>query len=1412
MLHESVCYLFHDEHTTKMTWKQFRYSLHCRPLPFTAWLTLWMFFISGILVLSLKPSDTYVSDGVQTYRVTKRDLPSRLRRLLLHLLLTKSLSGSSEGVPSSFFQPYYELASHHLNREISFNAYMGQLQDHGQPRIMDFDADRVDIALDNCASLSLTGELSDLIDPRPIPPKLCKGVGSGMVTHMGTWKLQVTDDQGRKLILEDREVGFLPGLDSRVFSVSNWVTQRNALRNDTLHDGIITTAGGETWFKWNRLANRFRNTMTLHHRSKGIPVTRAKILGTSDHEAYLSCFSIPILEFNDDDEAKEETEYTPKFIPRRQKRDPPPTNDENVPNASRPQTDFSTPSVPTTIPKTTCSDEDLLMHYHLRFGHLPFGRLKQAARQGLIPRRLSNCETPKCAGCLFGKLKRQAWRSRLQPGKIGGKVDKPGDIVSVDQLESKTPGLIPQIKGILQKKRFTVATIFVDHFSGFTYVHPQASTSAEDTVQAKLSFERYASRFGVTIRHYHADNGAFATKLFRQAVADAQQTQTFCGVNAHHQNGVAEKKISSLTELTRSMLLHAKHHNPFVNDSLWPFALCHAADIDNSFPTTANTQSPVEKFSGVFARPKLKHFQPWGCPAYVLTNSLQTNSKQPKWEERSRIGVYLGQSKEHATSVSLILHPRTGHVSPQFHCVFDPTFETIKNLGNFAKFWPTSPAETFPTSKLKDYSNTSTKNLLWIYDDDDDKTDTTVVTSNTSNQGDQFPSIPPEPEEPEDHSAPDFFEPETPESAPQFVTPSEDVPTHVPEVRPPPLPGEYTGPQTRSRTLKENEGAQPPAENEGAPTTTRSGRTIKPNPKYSDSPVQAKLSLLYAYTAITGMLSDSTYNVMHPFAFVSSLADKDTMTFSEMLKQDDRDSFLQAMEKEVQDHVDRKHWRIATREEKARLGNTGRVIMAVWSFKRKRNPFGVVTKYKARLCAHGGQTQQGIHYEESYSPVVSWTTVRLLLTLSQIHGWHTRQIDFVLAFPQAQTNTDLYMEVPQHFEVKNGELLRNANAPKPRDQPHILKLLKNLYGLKDAGFTWFEHLKKGLRARGFRQSICEPCLFIKDNLILLTYVDDCIAFCAEKKPIDDFIESMKKDYDLTDEGDIGAYLGIQISKHGNEYHLTQPALIKRICETVPLKDQRLHNTPADRILTREGEPRKSNFHYRSAVGQLNYLTGTTRPDLMVATHQCARFSADPRLQHEQAVKRIVRYLKRTSDKGLILKPDTSRGLECNVDADFAGGFNKLTSDDPSTCYSRTGYIVWYAGCPIIWQSKMQTTIALSTTEAEYIALSTALRDVIFVMNLLRELVSFGVTLIKATPKIKCKVFEDNVGALELAKTPKMRPRTKHIAIQYHHFRKEVEDGNITIQHVRSEEQVADIATKPLPFQLFSHLRYKLMGW
>ena len=195
------------------------------------------------------------------------------------------------------------------------------------------------------------------------------------------------------------------------------------------------------------------------------------------------------------------------------------------------------------------------------------------------------------------------------------------------------------------------------------------------------------------------------------------------------------------------------------------------------------------------------------------------------------------------------------------------------------------------------------------------------------------------------------------------------------------------------------------------------------------------------------------------------------------------------------------------------------------------------------------------------------------------------------------------------------------------------------------------------------------------------------------------------------------------------------------------------------------------------------------------------------------MKRIGRYLQATRDRGLIICPNEQRLFECWVDADFAGNWlQRAAPVDPMTSKSRSGWIILFAGAPITWASKIQTITALSTTEAEYIALSTSLREVIPLMGMLKEATEQGLRIAFLPPKIHCTVFEENSGALELARLPKMRPRTKHINQSFHHFREYVERREIQIQFTSTEKQIADILTKPLPEASFVKHRQAIMGW
>lgn len=275
-------------------------------------------------------------------------------------------------------------------------------------------------------------------------------------------------------------------------------------------------------------------------------------------------------------------------------------------------------------------------------------------------------------------------------------------------------------------------------------------------------------------------------------------------------------------------------------------------------------------------------------------------------------------------------------------------------------------------------------------------------------------------------------------------------------------------------------------------------------------------------------------------------------------------------------------------------------------------------------------------------------------------------------------------------------------------------------------------------------------------------------------------------------------------------------MIQRVIDLLGVEGESTYNmrpTPVTKPLLNndiEGEPRKQKWNYRKVIGMLTYLQGTTRPDTAMVVHQCARFSIDPKLSHEKAVKRIARYLLGNKERGIQFRPDKSKGIQCYVDTDFAGGWNKDDPNNAQSALSRTGYIVFYAGCPMLWTSRMQTEIALSTTEYEYIACSTALRDVISLMHLLKDIdLIFPVR--QAKPEIHCNVYEDNESCIAMAKNRQFSPRTKHIAIKYHHFRKYV-GAQITIKSIDTKQQTADLLTKPLEASAFQYLRNKMSGW
>jgi hypothetical protein len=254
--------------------------------------------------------------------------------------------------------------------------------------------------------------------------------------------------------------------------------------------------------------------------------------------------------------------------------------------------------------------------------------------------------------------------------------------VSIDNMVSTHVGFFAQLKGALTKKRYKAASIFVDHFLHLRFIHLMQDQSLEESVKAKRAFKQFAAEHGVVIHHYHCNNGCFANNTFKEACQQSNQQLTFCGINAHFQNRIAECAIRDLSDSACKQLLHARQCWPAaVHVALWPYALHSAALLHNTLPVLEDGTSRLALFSSIQVGANMKHVHTFACPVFALQNALAAGNAVPMWSPRAQLGLNLGPSPMHARNIYLVLNLSTGLVSPQYHCRFNNFFETTKYGG-----------------------------------------------------------------------------------------------------------------------------------------------------------------------------------------------------------------------------------------------------------------------------------------------------------------------------------------------------------------------------------------------------------------------------------------------------------------------------------------------------------------------------------------------------------------------------------------------------------------------------------------------------------------------------------------------------------------------------------------------------------
>ena len=1068
-----------------------------------------------------------------------------------------------------------------------------------------------------------------------------------------------------------------------------------------------------------------------------------------------------------------------------------------------------------------------LLTWHFRFGHVNFKTVQWIIRSGVFGKTptfyaAAKCDPPKCAACEFGKARRRPIKSAIKrpvperENALKGNVLFPGQRVSIDHFECSAKGRLSNSRGKTPiDDMYRGGAIFVDQASGYLFIQSQVTFSSTETLEAKLTFERMALGCGVTIVSYVTDNGAFSAKEFSNDIAQRGQQAKYSGVGAHHHNGIAERAIQTTSNMARTMMLHAAIRWPDMTDSsLWPLAMEYAAYIYNHVPNIESGVAPIDTFTrSTVPRQRLRDLHVWGCPVYVLEPKLQDGKKIPRWLPRSRRGVFLGLSPVYASTVPLVLNPVTLNISPQFHVVFDDLFSTVVSQSesdepplDWEDLCISSRYETIfddnDPIRLSDEWLTSEELDLRRHQDSQNR----VVLPPIA-----FDPIPATPLQPLD---PPIIDPIFPSLLQQGIQPQREQPSQQrepttsvmsPSPKPKPSPPVVPSPTIQDSSVKRSSRlrTRPIKFNDfdvkyGSLSTVDAFFATLPD-ILRDPIAQKEYELNNLESAIN--LSKSLGESFSLSAFAASKSDPDTLMYHEAMMASDKELFQEAMDVEIAGLESQNTWTVVPRS--SATSNGKKVLPGTWTFKRKRYPDGRIKKYKARFCVRGDKQVVGVDVFETYAPVVQWSSVRLCFILSVILDLSSRQVDYTNAFVQANVKTPMFVELPKGYNSKV-------------DGDCVLKLNKNLYGSRDAPLAWFETLTASLVAEGFKPSDIDPCLFIHKDMLILCFVDDLIYLGQDITLIDAMIAKLGASFTLTVEEDLSSFLGIQIEHLADRsMKLTQSGLTTRILDTCLMSDCNSKDTPALSTAVGSdlsGSPFTHDFSYPSAIGMLMYLSSNSRPDIAFAVHQCARFTHSPKASHGEALRRICRYLKGTSTQGLILRPTAELRLDVHVDSDFAGLWKREDDQDPVCVKSRTGFVISLAGCPLMWQSKLQGQVALSTMEAEYIALSTSLRSLIPLKSLVHEVASSlmdDATFITTTYS---SVFEDNNGALILATVPRMTPRSKHIAVPYHFFREHVTKGTIKIFKVESSVNTADLFTKGLDRVKFQALRLLLMGW
>lgn len=1044
-----------------------------------------------------------------------------------------------------------------------------------------------------------------------------------------------------------------------------------------------------------------------------------------------------------------------------------------------------------------------LQIFHARYGHISYTKLADIIRHECVSgmtHTLANMRHMKtqlilmqqceCVGCVKGKMSRLPMR-----GVVDHHTHAPLDLWTVDIMG-------PFRSDSLGGGRYVLVVVDVHTRYIYTKIIKQKSNAPQHIIslitQAQTQKEKKLKRL-----HSDGAKELMSEELLSYLRSNGTIKSETTAYTPQH-NGIVERANRTIMEMVRAMMYHACAYLPFWGEAV------HAAThiLRRSLARGHPSKSPMELYTGI--KPNISNLHVFGCDAYYM---VQEERRQGKLDEKARKGIFVGYDDHNSTYYRVYDVDKcivTTSRDVKFH---EETFNEMRVLVTSTENEVTTSAANARVSEDDSLPDAMMMKLIELFpaltnataiDHEEARTSSSAPTRESVRENARTSSSAASVSErarTSSSAARTSSSANTQESVSVTasrektaagVRPSQSTQSRGVEVR---SNAGGTGESSKSAmsgTDRVSVSAATSDTDRVSASAAREGMSEESVPQRRSTREKRNRFSLHqddfagtTYTTINTPQTTTTTQSTVKRAKIETATEQIPTTYTQAVTSRECKQWKNAIDDEVSAHINNNTWTVVKRR------SDMNIVTTKWVFTKKMNESGEVVRYKARWVARGFTQEYGVDYQETFAPVLKAKSFRLIMALSATRNREVRQYDIKTAFLNARVHEDIYVTAPETVKIKHDE---------------VLKLNKALYGLKQASMEWNVEMNDYLVSHGYMRCIKDTCIYIKvsksNNIIIVgLFVDDILA-SYNKRDMSEwtvFVRQLTSKYPLTDVGIAKHFLNIRITYDNNNItYIDQQTYTNKVIATHNMNECTTSNLPGDQNIQLNDSKEEADAHeYRAIVGALIYASTWTRPDITHAVNMTSRYMQQPTQTHMRASKKIIRYMRATSEYGIRYNNNNSDSkvtVSAYCDSDWAG--------DKSDRRSTTGYCVYVNDNLISWNTKKQQTVALSSAEAELMAITEAVKEVIWIREMMTEM--------KYEIHTPMKIYSDNQSAIHMTHNDVDQERTKHIATRHFFVREKIVSGEMDVEWVQSAKQTADIFTKALSVVPFMAHRVRLV--